>query len=219
MARTTLPTAPIAGLSPGVQSQGIWAGRRQLFVRFAGEAETAVLYSSEMLAKQLERATSQAHVHSILLSGRDPLSCAPFIAAVFGNWTAPLPVILESDGQRPEALEDVVRVVSMVHMLWEFPDAPSGAERTVASLAAVAAAGTGHALTLAPRDGTSDGQILRLVEQAHAAAPGTKIVIHPVPSGEKSPLDRRYATLLEAASTIHRDVVLSLRIPGPVGTR
>ena len=145
--------------------------------------------------------------------------CAPFIAAVFGNWTAPLPVILESDGQRPEALEDVVRVVSMVHMLWEFPDAPSGAERTVASLAAVAAAGTGHALTLAPRDGTSDGQILRLVEQAHAAAPGTKIVIHPAPSGEKSPLDRRYATLLEQASTIHRDVVLALRIPGPVGTR
>jgi hypothetical protein len=113
----------------------------------------------------------------------------------------------------------VVRVVSMVHMLWEFPDAPSGAERTVASLAAVAAAGTGHALTLAPRDGTSDGQILRLVEQAHAAAPGTKIVIHPAPSGEKSPLDRRYATLLEQASTIHRDVVLALRIPGPVGTR
>lgn len=219
MARTTLPTAPIAGLSPGVQAQGIWAGRRQLFVRFAGEAETAVLYSSEMLAKQLERATQQALVHSILLSGRDPLSCAPFIAAVFGNWTSPLPVVLESDGQRPEALEDVVRVVTMVHVLWEFPDAPSGAERTVASLVAVASAGTAHALTLAPRDGTSDGQILRLVEQAHAAAPGTKIVIHPAPAGEKAPLDRRYATLLEQATMIHRDVVLTMRIPGPVGTR
>src|SRR5665213_1813585 len=105
MARSTLPSAPIAGLSPGVQSQGIWTGRRQLFVRFAGEAETAVLYSSEMLAKQLERAT----------------------------------------------------------------------------------------------------------------APGTKIVIHPAPAGEKSPLDRRYATLLEQATMIHRDVVLQFRIPGPVG--
>ena len=112
-----------------------------------------------------------------------------------------------------------MRVVTMVQILWEFPDAPSGAERAVASLAAVASAGTAHALTLAPRDGTSDGQILRLVEQAHAAAPGTKIVIHPAPAGEKSPLDRRYATLLEQATMIHRNVVLSMRIPGPVGTR
>ena len=117
------------------------------------------------------------------------------------------------------ATRSFVCVVTMVQVLWEFPDAPSGAERVVASLTAVAAAGTAHALTLAPRDGTSDGQILRLVEQAHAAAPGTKIVIHPAPSGEKSPLDRRYATLLEQATVIHRDVVLSLRIPGPVGTR
>ena len=82
MARSTLPTAPIAGLSPGVQSQGIWVGRRQLFVRFAGEAETAVLYSSEMLAKQLERATSQAQANylsqSMAGSQESSLSPMPF---------------------------------------------------------------------------------------------------------------------------------------------
>jgi organic radical activating enzyme len=219
MVRSTGPTAPIAGLSPGIQAQGIWAGRRQLFVRFAGEAETAVLYSSEMLGKQLERATVQSQVHSISLSGRDPLSCAPFISALFNAWSAPLPVVLESDGQRPDALADVARVLSMVQVLWEFTDAPSGTERVVASLAATAASGKEHALTLAPRDGTSDGQILRLVEQAHAAAAGTKIVIHPAPAGEKAPLDRRYAMLLEQAMTIHRDVALTMRIPAPVGVR
>ena len=49
MVRSTGPTAAIAGITPGVQGQGIWTGRRQLFVRFAGEAETAVLYTAEML--------------------------------------------------------------------------------------------------------------------------------------------------------------------------
>ena len=220
MARTTLPTAPIAGLSPGVQSQGVWAGRRQLFVRFAGEAETAVLYSSEMLAKQLERATAQSLVHSILLSGRDPLSCASFIAAVFGNWTAPLPVILESDGQRP----DVARGCGACGDDGAGAVGVSGCavRRRAGGGVAGGRGRRGQPLTrsLWPRaTARVTGQILRLVEQAHTAAPGTKIVIHPAPSGEKSPLDRRYATLLEQATTIHRDVVLSFRIPGPVGTR
>ncbi len=56
MARSTGPTAAIAGITPGIQGQGAWTGRRQLFVRFAGEAETAVLYNGEMLAKQVDRA-------------------------------------------------------------------------------------------------------------------------------------------------------------------
>ena len=35
--------AALAGVAAGVQSRGIWAGRRQLFVRFAGEGETPTL--------------------------------------------------------------------------------------------------------------------------------------------------------------------------------
>ena len=35
--------AALAGVAAGVQSWGIWAGRRQLFVRFAGEGETPTL--------------------------------------------------------------------------------------------------------------------------------------------------------------------------------
>jgi hypothetical protein len=37
----TVVAAALAGVPAGVQSLGPWAGRRQLFVRFAGEAETA----------------------------------------------------------------------------------------------------------------------------------------------------------------------------------
>src|ERR671938_18138 len=135
----TGPTAAIATIASGVQSQGVWTGRRQLFVRFAAEAETAILYTPEMLAKQLQRMVGQSPLHSISLSGRDPLASA--------------------------------------------------------------------------------GQILRFIEQAHAAAPGTKIVVHPAPGTERAPLERRYATLLEQGMQIHRDVELVMRIPGPVGVR
>ncbi len=77
----------------------------------------------------------------------------------------------------------------------------------------------GHALVLAPRDATSDGQILRLVEQAHGAVPAVQIVLHPAPSGDKPPLDRRYATLMDQAMAIHRDITFTMRVPGPVGVR
>src|SRR5919206_3985526 len=100
----TGPTAAIATIAPGVQSQGVWAGRRQLFVRFAAEAETAILYSAPMLAKHLERLAGQSPLHSISLSGRDPLASAELITATFAQWRAPLPVMVDCDGQRPEAV-------------------------------------------------------------------------------------------------------------------
>lgn len=219
MARTTGPTAAIAGMLPGVQSQGIWTGRRQLFVRFAAEAETAVLYTPVMLARQLGRAVSQSALHSISVSGRDPLASAELIAETFEQWQSPLPVMLDCDGQRPEAVARVAGGVTMVQVTHDVGDTPAAAERAIATLAAAAAAGAEHALVFAPRDGTSDGQLLRFVEQAHAAAPGTKIVVHPLLGAERTSLDRRYAMLLEQAMAIHRDILLLLRIPAPVATR
>ena len=45
MTGTPMAAAALAGVPAGVQAQGVWAGRRQLFVRFAGEAETATMYT------------------------------------------------------------------------------------------------------------------------------------------------------------------------------
>ena len=219
MAQRTGPTAAIAGITPGVQGQGIWAGRRQLFVRFAGEAETAILFTPEMLAKQVERAAANTALHSIALAGRDPLSSADLIKEAFRSVKSTLPVMLDCDGQRPDAVASIVDALSMLQVTFDFGDAPTLAERTLVSLGHAAAAKKQHALVLAPRDATSDGQILRIVEQAHAAVPGAVIVLHPAPAGEKAPLDRRYATLVDHAMAIHREVVLTMRIPSPVGVR
>jgi hypothetical protein len=219
MARNTGPTAAIAGITPGVQGHGVWTGRRQLFIRFAGEAETAVLYSAEMLAKQISRAAGSTTLHSIALAGRDPLASAPMITEAFTKWKATLPVMLDCDGQRPDDVLAVLEVLWLVQVTFEFGDAPALAERALVSLAHAATAKKEHALVLAPRDATSDGQILRIVEQTHAMAPDARIVLHPSPSGEKMPLDRRYATLMDQATAIHRDVTLVMRIPSPVGVR
>jgi len=126
--------------------------------------------------------------------------------------------MLDCDGQRPEVIDQVTHSVSMVQITPDVVDGPAS-ERALRTLASAVAAGLDHAVVLSPRDGATDGQMLRFVEQAHSAAPGTKIVIHPLMSPERSSLDARYATLLEQAMSIHHDTVLLMRIPGGVGTR
>jgi hypothetical protein len=52
MSMPTFNAAALSGVPAGVQEQGVWMGRRQLFVRFAGEAETATLYSADAAASE-----------------------------------------------------------------------------------------------------------------------------------------------------------------------
>lgn len=213
------PTGAVASIVTGVQAQGPWTGRRQLFVRFAAEAETATLFTPDMLVRYLERSVAQGGLHSIAICGRDPLICAPLLSAAFAQWRSPLPVMLDHDGQRPEAMEELAGAFSLVQVTVEFTESASFAEHVMQTLARVAAKGCKHALSLVPRDGTSDGQILRFVEQAHAVSAGTKIVVHPPLGSERGLLDRRFGMLLEQALKIHDDVRLLLRIPSPVGMR
>jgi hypothetical protein len=225
MVRTTGPAAAIAGIAPGIQGQGVWMGRRQLFVRFAAEAETAVLYTPEMLARHVSRVVEQSPLHSISLSGRDPLASEELIREALSQWKPPVPVMVDCDGERPDAVTLLAPHVSMIQVTVEFTNAPSSLDRALASLAAAAAAGREHAAVLAPHEGTTDGQMLWFIEQAHGTAPGTKIVVHPALGGDRTAgggggtVDRRYASLMERAMAIHHDVVLWLRVPSPVGGR
>src|SRR3954471_1201853 len=93
------PTAALAGVPAGLQAQGAWAGRRQLFVRFAAEAETATMYTADALANELRRSTARSAFHSISISGRDPLANVEYLQAAFGKVQTLLPVMLDCDGQ------------------------------------------------------------------------------------------------------------------------
>jgi hypothetical protein len=216
---TPVLTAALAGVPSGIQSQGVWQGRRQLFVRFAGEAETATMYRADALAREIDRILARSTYHSVAISGRDALGNPEFLAAVLGQVTAKTPVMADTDGERPEAVHALEQWLALVQVTLELSSPARPVDRPLETLRAAAAAGIAHALTLVARDETSDAQLIRVVEQAHRASGGTMIVVHPGPAGERPTLDRRWAMLIEQASAIHADTRLALRIPGPAALR
>jgi hypothetical protein len=218
MARTAGPTAALAGVPTGLQSQGVWLGRRQLFIRFAAEAETATMYTAQAIAQELQRGAKRSAFHSISVGGRDPLANAEFISAAFEAGPPPLPVLLDVDGQRPEEIAAVAKHVSVVQVTLEGTSIDALAERAMDSLRSAASNSLEHALVLTPGEQASDGQLLRIVEQAHAASDKTVVVIHP-PYNTPIDRDRRWVTLMERSAGLHADVRLWLRLPPPTGTR
>src|SRR5579872_1042335 len=170
MTGTPMAAAALAGVPAGVQAQGVWAGRRQLFVRFAGEAETATMYSSAALVREMERQLSRSKFHSISIGGRDPLANLEFLVAALGTAKPPVPVMLDTDGQRPEALKTLAPYIALAQVTVETwaPDATLA--HVIEALAEAARAGCARALVLCPREDTSDGQLLRVIEQAHGAS-------------------------------------------------
>jgi hypothetical protein len=211
------PSAALAGVPAGVQANGLWIGRRQLFVRFAAEAETATMYTPEALAGELDRLVKRSTYHSISVCGRDPLSNAAFLGAVFEAAKPPLPVMLDVDGQRPESMGGLISVLALLQVTLERTPAEAEIERALMSLRTAAAAGVRHALVLAPEDATTDGQLLRAISQAHLASGETAIVIHP--PAESVERDRRWLTFMEQAAALHADTRLLLRLPRPNGMR
>lgn len=218
MAQTAGPTAALAGVPTGLQAQGVWVGRRQLFVRFAAEAETATMYTAQAIAQELKRGATRSAFHSISVGGRDPLANVEFLEAAFQASKPPLPVMLDIDGQRPENVEILNKYLALVQITLEGAHMEPPAERAMVTLRTAASAGVDHALVLAPGEQASDGQILRIVEQAHAASDRTVVVIHP-PYNTPIDRDRRWVTLIERAAALHPDVRVSLRLPPPTGTR
>lgn len=213
------PSAALAGVPGGIQGQGIWVGRRQLFVRFAAEAETAVMYTADALAKELKRCAERSVFHSIALAGRDVLGNVEFLDVAFSAVEARLPVMLDTDGQRPEAVPALRKHLSMVQVVLD----PAGSEaltrRGMETLEAAASMDCDHALVLSPGSDLGDSRLLRIVEQAQQASSGTMIVIHPAPGSDPTTLDRRWAGILEQALAVHGDVRLLPRVPPPAGLR
>jgi organic radical activating enzyme len=206
--------AALAGIPSGIRATGPWAGRRQLFVRFAGIAETATMYTADALRTEVARLVQRSVYHSISISGGDPLGEADFLATAFEGG-APLGVMLDHDGQRPEVLDRVIGCLALVQVTLSGTEDDAALARAVATLRHAAQKQVAHAIALVPEADPSDGRLLRIVEQAKAASTDTSVVVHP--AIESLSGDRRWLTWLERASAVHADVRLLPRLPEPTG--
>jgi len=218
MSQVAGPTAALAGIPAGLQAQGVWAGRRQLFIRFAAEAETATMYTADALASELRRGTSRSAFHSISISGRDPLSNVAYICAAFEKVSTDLPVMLDTDGQRPAEIAELRKFVKLVQVTLEAATLEMQSERAIESLKVSVNAGINHALVVSVDGTITDAHVLRVVERAHEASPATVVVVHPS-TGAPVDRDRRWTTLFERLAGMHGDVRLALRLPPPTGMR
>ncbi|HEY2025354.1 MAG TPA: hypothetical protein VGG78_00010 [Gemmatimonadaceae bacterium] len=218
MSPATVPTAALAGVPAGLQSQGVWAGRRQLFIRFAAEAETATMYTADALANELRRSTARSVYHSISISGRDPLANVEYLCAAFEKVSTPLPVMLDTDGQRPAEIAELKGFVTLAQITLDGPSVDAQNERALESVKTAATSGLQHALVICVDERTTDSHMLRIVEGAHAASESTAIIVHPS-AGAPVDRDRRWITLLERAAALHGDVRLAMRLPPPTGMR
>ena len=119
MAQPSGPTAALAGVPTGLQGQGVWAGRRQLFVRFAAEAETATMYTAAAIAQELKKTAARSVFHSISIGGRDPLSNLEFLETALRHGPMPIPVMLDVDGQRPDGVKVLASFLALIQVTLE----------------------------------------------------------------------------------------------------
>ncbi len=219
MSATPVLTAALAGVPIGIQRQGVWQGRRQIFVRFAGPAETATMYTADALARELARGLERSVFHSVCVSGRDALGNADYITAALSQLRGGVPVIVDTDGQRPDAVAAVHAHVSMLQITLEPPISAVALERALQSVTAAVTLKCGHAVVVAGSDETSDAEYLQIVEEVHKVSPDAPIVLHPGQSTERGPMDRRWSVLLEHAMARHRDVAVHVRLTGQATLR
>jgi organic radical activating enzyme len=218
MSQAAGPTAALAGIPAGLQAQGVWAGRRQLFIRFAAEAETATMYTADALVNELRRTSGRSTFHSIAIAGRDPLANVEYLCAAFAKVETTLPVMLDTDGQRPAEIAEVQAFVRLAQITMDGLAAEPQSDRVFESIRVAAASRLDHALVLGVDERTTDAHILRSVERAHAASEATAIVLHPI-AGTAVDRDRRWINLIERAAGMHGDVRIALRLPSPTGMR
>jgi 7-carboxy-7-deazaguanine synthase len=148
--RNMIRTAPIQEIFSSTQGEGVYVGKRQIFVRFAhchlkcaycdtpmtsatGQCHVETLPGSgeivlhpnplhpDMLVLLTKELWSQARHHSISLTGGEPLLYHAFLRDVLPLIRPFAPLYLETSGTQPEFLEVILDWIDIVAMDIKLP--------------------------------------------------------------------------------------------------
>ncbi len=129
-----IETAKVAEIFTSIKGEGIFSGKRQLFVRFSGcnlkcsFCDTPILqqeakeYNAAGLFEHIAQSASPQNIHSISLTGGEPLLQAEFLKQFLPELKRhTYKVYLETNGTLPGQLDKVIDYIDIIAMDIKLP--------------------------------------------------------------------------------------------------
>jgi len=231
------PTAEICEIFSSIQGEGLYVGRRQVFVRFAGcnlrcrycdtargapsgtcSIESAggspATRQNPLDAQELSEAVGglagSARYHSISLTGGEPLLHADFLLRWLPTLKTGLCLHLETNGTLPDALEQIVALIDVVAMDIKLPSVTGEEPQFERHRRFLQTAARREAFVkVVFGEGTPDSELAEVAAIVGRVDPVIPVVLQPVTGADAPSPDR----ILSAHSFLSRALVNVLVIP------
>ncbi|MTV47915.1 radical SAM protein [Heliobacillus mobilis] len=236
----SLQAAHLVELMTSAQGEGPWIGCRQIFLRFFGcnldcsycdtpgsgprpthcrverEPGSGLFeywenpFSLSRIEDFLVQQTSKP-VHSVCLTGGEPLLQVEFIKELITRWSyLGIPFYLETNGTLPDKLAVLIDLVDYVSMDIKIPESEDSLRWALhRDFLRLAARKQGYA-KIVITDTVSERELLRAGEMVQREAPTYPLILQPLTEkdGKISLLPSRLLALQAAALQVHHDVRL-----------